>query len=456
MAQQRDLLHETYHVQKSLGEGAGGAVFRGVLRQGGGRWHALKFLSTQGYDRRREVDVLRRLQTHPGIIEFLGVFDVTPDRKEIVLALPEMSCTLHSFIGRDPTPMNHCMAGGLARQCLSALGHMHRLRIVHRDLAPANLLLDFTHRPCDNAGQATASIILKVADFSRSRLLLDEVIPTNRTRCHTKAAVDVQGWRVGPEQVCLMSPGIATPVYAAPELTMSPWTEVFAYGTAVDIWSFGAIWFELLTGERFVEARSDACIVASIVCRLGPLPDEFPVPNAAQKRVEAIWKAATEKVSQFKSSCKPLSNYSRQGEPGWPVLRASLRWIGTRRQHAAALQQLWPATTMISSVAVNFCTALPLEVATLPSQQQQMSSDKQDVFRLLGAYGDAPQPAPLAATQGMASPSHCQSAGHCYTPGHRYHGGCKSTDFVRCVCGIIGCLRPRLHGEFFHQHKAVS
>ena len=29
------------------------------------------------------------------------------------------------------------------------------------------------------------------------------------------------------------------------------------------------------------------------------------------------------------------------------------------------------------------------------------------------------------------------------------------TDFVRCVCGIIGCLRPRLRGEFFHQHKAV-
>ena len=162
--------------------------------------------------------------------------------------------------------------------------------------------------------------------------------------------------------------------------------------------------------------------------------------------MEAIWKAANEKVGQLKSSCKPLSNYSRQGELGWQVLRASLRLIGTSWQHAAALQQLWPATTMISSVAVNFCTALPLEVATLPSQQQQMSSDKQDVFRLLGTYGDAPQPAPLAATQGMASPSH----------GHRYHGGCKSTDFVRCVCGIIGCLRPRWRGQFCHQHKVVS
>ena len=53
------------------------------------------------------------------------------------------------------------------------------------------------------------------------------------------------------------------------------------YGTAVDIWSFGAIWFELLTGDRFVEVRSEACIVASMVCRLGPLPDELPVPNAA-------------------------------------------------------------------------------------------------------------------------------------------------------------------------------
>ena len=257
-----------------------------------------------------------------------------------MLALPEMSCTLHSFIGRDTTTMNQCMAGGLARQCLSALEHMHRLRIVHRDLAPANSLLDFTHRPCDNAGQATASIILKVADFSRSRLLLDETNPTKPTRCHTKAAVDVQGRRVGKELVCLMSPGIATPVYAAPELTMSPWQEQFAYGTGVDIWSFGAIWFELLTGERFVEARSDACIVTSMVCRLGPLPDEFPIPNAARKRVEAIWKAALEKVGQLNLSCKPLSNYSGQGEPGWQVLHASLRWIGTRRQHAAALQQL--------------------------------------------------------------------------------------------------------------------
>ena len=88
--------------------------------------------------------------------------------------------------------------------------------------------------------------------------------------------------------------------------------------------------------------------------------------------MEAIWKAANEKVGQLKSSCKPLSNYSRQGELGWQVLRASLRWIGTSWQHAAALQQLWRATTMISSVAVNFCTALPLEVATSPSQQQHM------------------------------------------------------------------------------------
>ena len=167
--------------------------------------------------------------------------------------------------------------------------------------------------------------------------------------------------------------------------------------------------------------------------------------------MEAIWKAAKEKVGQLKSSCKPLSNYSRQGELGWQVLRASLRWIGTSWQHAAALQQLWRATTMIGSVAVNFCTALPLEVATSPSQQQHMSLDKRDVFRLLGTYGDAPQPAPL-----MASPSRCQCAGYCCTRGHRYHGGCKSIHFVRCVCGIIGCLRPRLHGEFFHQHKAVS
>ena len=93
MAQQSDLLYETYHVQKPPGEGADSAVFRGVLRQGGGRWHAFKFLSPKGYDRRREVDALRRLQTYPGIIELLAVFDATPDRKEIVLALPEMSCT---------------------------------------------------------------------------------------------------------------------------------------------------------------------------------------------------------------------------------------------------------------------------------------------------------------------------------------------------------------------------
>ena len=89
-------------MQQSLGEGADGAVFRGVLRQGGSKWHALKFLSTTGYDRRREVDVLRRLQTHPGIIELLGVFEATPDRKEIVLALPEMSCIVLSVVARLP------------------------------------------------------------------------------------------------------------------------------------------------------------------------------------------------------------------------------------------------------------------------------------------------------------------------------------------------------------------
>jgi len=114
---------------------------------------------------------------------------------------------------------------------------------------------------------------------------------------------------------------------------------------------------------------------------------------------------------------------------------------------------------MISSVAVNFCTALPLEVATSPSQRL-------DNWTLSGCWAGTGTPHsqhPLQQRRGW-HPRVIASALGIATHlaidimedvSRLTLCGRRVIALSQCVCGIIGCLRPRLRGEFCHQHKAV-
>ena len=95
------LSNDNYIVKtnSTLGSGADGHVIRGIVSVGDrqGEWHALKFLLESAYSADREILTLKRVSPHPNIISLVGVFRAN---KQLVLAVPELDCSLRDYLGR--------------------------------------------------------------------------------------------------------------------------------------------------------------------------------------------------------------------------------------------------------------------------------------------------------------------------------------------------------------------
>jgi serine/threonine protein kinase len=117
------------------------------------------------------------------------------------------------------------------RQMLSGVAHCHAHGVMHADLKPANILVD-------------AHGLLKIADFGLARMLRDP----RRLRTDT----------------------IVTLHYRPPEL-LQPRNDAerpgFAYGCAVDMWSIGCIFEELLSGRVWFADPHDLSYTATAQLR---------------------------------------------------------------------------------------------------------------------------------------------------------------------------------------------
>jgi hypothetical protein len=212
-------------VDKQIGQGAFGVVFKGLLW---GQEVALKQLYLkQGKNSikelMKEVDIMRNLR-HPNIVDFLGVVNPetapAPDQQSLMV-LPELQqLSSTAFIVTElciKTLDDHlkslCEEGQrlpLASVLLYAvdiargLNWLHHKGIIHRDLKPSNVLLD-KHGSC------------KIADFGMALNLRPRRDTINSLTC---GFFGVAG----------------TPCYMAPEVINGA-----QYGSAADVFSFGVL-----------------------------------------------------------------------------------------------------------------------------------------------------------------------------------------------------------------------
>ena len=236
-----------YEVTGHIGDGGMGQVWRATdtaLK----RQVALKSLhevSARDAGRlsrlEREARALAALN-HPNIAQIYGI-EQSGETPALVMELVE-GVTLADRIAREPVPLDEAMA--FARQIIEALEAAHGQGIVHRDLKPANVMV----RPDG---------VVKVLDFGLAKSLQPSHGPGQLpdAMTHSASATEV-GVILGT--VAYMSPEQASgrPVDAR-----------------TDIWSFGLIVFEMLSGRRAFVADSTAEVLAAVL-RADPDWDALP------------------------------------------------------------------------------------------------------------------------------------------------------------------------------------
>ncbi|KAI9221715.1 CMGC/CDK/CDK7 protein kinase [Blastocladiella britannica] len=232
---------QRYRLVKMVGSGAYAKVYRGVdvvnnrivavkqIRVG------LMMQSEMGMDLSaiRELKVLQELH-HPNIVDLIDVY-----RKgmNLNLVLEYLETDLEKII-RDPAlTFQEADIKSWMLMMLRGIAWCHRNWVLHRDLKPNNLLIA-------RDGQ------LKLADFGLAR-------DYGQDPCISRP----------------MSPNVITSWYRPPELLLN----ARQYAFAVDMWSAGCIFAELLNRAPFLPGKSDMEQLVLIFHVLGtPTDDTWP------------------------------------------------------------------------------------------------------------------------------------------------------------------------------------
>ncbi len=228
-----------YEIESRLGAGGMAEVWKARDTRLG-RLVALKFSRTD-FSRRFELEARTvAALNHPHICT---LYDVGPNYlvMECINGKP-----LQELIPRKGLPLAEAL--NYAGQIADALAAAHKAGIVHRDLKPGNIMI-------------TAEGTVKVVDFGLARVVVPEFPQPD-----DPDPLTAQGQIVGT--VCYMSPE------QAEGKSVDPRSDVF---------SFGSVLYEMLTGARAFRGTSLASTLAEIIHKdplpareiLGPLPRDL-------------------------------------------------------------------------------------------------------------------------------------------------------------------------------------
>ncbi|MGE5835695.1 MAG: protein kinase domain-containing protein, partial [Acidobacteriota bacterium] len=230
-----------YRIDASIGAGGMGEVYRAKDTRLG-RDVAVKILPAAfATDAQRRARFEREARTvaalkHPNICT---IYDVGHDQgiEFLVMELVEGE-TLAARLAKGPLPLDEALAHAI--EIGDALDKAHGQGIVHRDLKPGNVMLALKGSGTDRSKQA------KLLDFGLAR-----VIPS------------VLGAGDAPTDISPMTEAgaiLGTLQYMAPEQI-----EARPADARTDIFAFGALLYEMLTGRRAFEGATQAAVMAAIL-----------------------------------------------------------------------------------------------------------------------------------------------------------------------------------------------
>jgi serine/threonine protein kinase len=202
----------------------------------------------------REAQVLASLN-HPNIAAIYGLEESGPTRA-LVMELVEGQ-TLSEVVGaRRAVPLQDALP--IARQIADALEYAHERGIIHRDLKPANIKI-------------TPEGIVKVLDFGLAKALdLDaSSSASNISNSPTLTAAATQAGVI-----------MGTAAYMSPEQARGK-----AADRRADIWSFGCVLYEMLSGKRLFEGETVSDTLAGV---LKSDPDWNTLPTGTPPHIQEL------------------------------------------------------------------------------------------------------------------------------------------------------------------------
>jgi serine/threonine protein kinase len=238
----------------------------------------------------REAQVLASLN-HPNIAHIYGLEDSNGVRA-LVMELVE-GPTLADRIASGPIPVEEALL--IARQIAEAFEAAHEVHVFHRDLKPANI-------------KVRVDGVVKVLDFGLAKAL-------------APALADLPTPTVIPTQVGAI---MGTPAYMSPEQARGE-----AAGPQADIWSFGVVLCELITGASLFLRRTTAETLATV---LQTQPDYSVLPSNTPANVRNLIRRCLEK--DRKRRVHHIGDVRIEVEEALAAMKTRQRRKGTPRKPA--------------------------------------------------------------------------------------------------------------------------
>lgn len=296
-----------YTLHEPIGVGGMGTVYRAQDTQTD-QWVAVKELRREMLTAdlltrfHREAEALRQLN-HPNIVK---VLDTIEEDGRYYMVMELMTGGTLANLLHQPMPISKILA--ISLELSDALARAHHLKIIHRDIKPANILLAEDGTP-------------RLTDFGVARMI-------GTTEEITKDQI------------------VGTLHYVSPESLKGMQQDVHA-----DIWAFGVLLFEMLTGRKPFEATSLAELITAILTQKVPDLEELR-PDAPIALIDLVYRLLERDPQQRIHTARMIGAElelivnTLAHTPTFPIKLPTLAWTDDDSQtHATIKHNLLTQTT---------------------------------------------------------------------------------------------------------------
>ena len=253
-----------YKVLEKIGQGGMGEVYR-AEDTNLSREVAIKVLPeqfTQDPQRlarfEREAKLLAQLN-HPNIAAIYG-FEEADDVRFLAMELVEGE-TLQERVAKGPVPVKEALE--VCRQIAEGVEAAHEKGVIHRDLKPANV-------------KVTPEGKVKILDFGLAKAFEDEI-----------PAADISQSPTLTEEMTRAGVILGTAAYMSPEQARGKPVD-----KRTDIFAFGSVLYELLTGKRAFEGETVTDVLAKV---LEGEPDWDALPKTVPSTIRFLMSRSLQK-----------------------------------------------------------------------------------------------------------------------------------------------------------------